>query len=269
MHRNLSATPDRNIADGPTEVPKTAKGVIDVDLGRSKPLGSPEGKAGLIAMTRARLAESRGMDEQAIDAYREVRRHDPNQPGVAHALAVLYDRAGRSDDAAAEFKRALHESSDDADVLCDYGYFLYGGNNLGEAISAYQRALKLQPDHRQCQINLATALATRGNDSDAMALYTRAIGPAAARHNVGVIKMASGQRDAARELLSDASRRDPSVARRAAPMLAAIDRRTGPNVEAIAENDPSTVLTTRTPDDSVQMTGFVLPSIDNASIANE
>ena len=132
------------------------------------PLADPTGQALEIALETARLAEERGMDREAIDAYLNVRNQQPNRPGVAHALAVLYDRTGRVDAAAAEYTRALEEEPKDADLHCDYGYFLYSSSRLDEAEASYRRALELAPHHRQTQVNLGVLLAYGGKDKEAM-----------------------------------------------------------------------------------------------------
>jgi Tfp pilus assembly protein PilF len=163
------------------------------------------------------------MDREAITAYLSVRRQQPDHPGVAHALAVLYDRAGRVDEAAAEYRRALAEKPNDADLICDVGYFQYSTDRFDEAVASYRRALSLEPDHRQTKINLALLQAQRGHDEEAMRLFTEAIGPAAARHNLGMIKLRQGNSQAARALLSDAAARDPSVARMSTAVLASLD----------------------------------------------
>lgn len=174
-------------------------------------LADPSEQRLKIAWETARLAEQRGMDQEAIEAYLTVREHEPSRVGVAHALAVLYDRSGMTDAAEREYQAALSETPDDADVHCDYGYFLYSNGRLEPAEANLREALRLQPTHRQATVNLALVLGHRGRYEEAGELFTAAIGPAAAMHNVGMLKLQAGDVAAAQEMLAEAKRRDPSI----------------------------------------------------------
>lgn len=166
-----------------------------------------------VCMEIARLAAERGMDDEALHQYTQARSLKPEAKGLAHPLAVLHDRAGRADAAMREYERALKEAPRDADVLCDYGYFLYSRGDLEAAESKLRQALARNKEHRQAQINLATVMGTRGDFVEAEEWFSRAIGPAAAKHNVGMLKLRSGDRQAACVDLQAAAVADPSLQR--------------------------------------------------------
>jgi len=174
-------------------------------------LQDPAGQQLAISRETAKLAEERGLDSEAIQAYLDVRKLDPSATGVAHALAVLYDRSGMTDAAAREYDKALQESPQKADLHCDYGYFLYSTGRDAEAEVSLQKSLRLSPDHRQATINLALVVGHQGRYDEALQLFTKAIGPAAALHNVGLLKLQAGETIAAKQMLAEASRRDPSI----------------------------------------------------------
>lgn len=164
-----------------------------------------------ICLETAELARTRGMDEEAIEQFTRARQIDPNVTGVAHPLAVLYDRAGRADAAQREYAAALQEQPSDPDVLCDYGYFLYSRDRLEEAEAKLRESLERAPKHRQAQINLGLVVGSRGEYAEAEALFRRAIGPAAAAHNVGMLKLRAGDEAGAIADLRSAAARDPSL----------------------------------------------------------
>lgn len=164
-----------------------------------------------ICLETAELARARGMDEEAIEQFTRARQIDPNVTGVAHPLAVLYDRAGRADAAEREYLAALEEAPSDPDVLCDYGYFLYGRDRIEEAEAKLRESLEWSPGHRQAQINLGLVLGSRGEYAEAESLFRRAIGPAAAAHNVGMLKLRAGDESGAVADLRSAAARDPSL----------------------------------------------------------
>ncbi len=166
---------------------------------------------GRIAYETAKLAEERGMDEEAIANYEKAREFEPNQAGIAHALAVLYDRAGRVDAAEREYLAALQEDTDNPDIHCDYGYFLHSTRRPAEAEKHLRQALALSPTHRQAQVNLGLLLGTAGKFDESLQWFTTAIGPAAAQHNVGMLKLKRGDMIGGREHLRSAAARDPSL----------------------------------------------------------
>ncbi|WP_143544043.1 tetratricopeptide repeat protein [Rhodopirellula sp. MGV] len=210
------------------------------DLPSQQPLADPTGKSAEIALQTALLAESRGMDREAVVAYLNLRKQRPDQAGLAHSLAVLYDRLGRVDDAAIEYRRALKETPNDVDLLCDHGYFQYSSGELEAAAKSFVRALEIDPEHRQTKINFAVLRAHQGDDAQAMNLFAESIGPAAARHNLGMIKLQQGDMNAARALLTEAAARDPSVAKRSNQVLASLEHSTT-NIAGGEEPDSTTV----------------------------
>jgi len=164
-----------------------------------------------IAMETADLARKRGMDEEAIAQYLVARSIDPKVKGVAHPLAVLYDRAGKMDAAEREYRIAIAEQADNADLLSDHGYFLYSRGKHDEAETTLRSALKIQPKHHQATVNLALVVGARGNYDESQRLFTEAIGPAAALHNIGMLKLRAGDQAGAIENLKVASSQDPSL----------------------------------------------------------
>lgn len=176
------------------------------------------------------------MDAEAISAYEEVRELDPNHPGVSHALAVLYDRAAMTDAAQREYTAALKESPDDTDVLCDYGYFLYSTGRLEEAEQTLRRGIVIDPDHQKTVINLAVVLATRRQYDEAKTLFERAIGPAAALHNIGMFKLRQGEAVAGESMIAAALQKDPSLGQSRAVLENVADSVNRPYVAAQAED---------------------------------
>lgn len=191
--------------------PTTAVTKAETQAQAQPALANPEGQALQIALQTARLAEQRGMDVEAIAAYEKVRKLQPNQPGVAHALAVLYDRGAMTDAAQREYNKALVESPDDADVLCDYGYFLYCIGDLHRAEQRLRQCLHIDSEHVQGATNLAVVLASGQHYDEAKTLFERAIGSAAAMHNIGLFKMRHGRSEEGRAMIAVAVEQDPSL----------------------------------------------------------
>ena len=150
-------------------------------------------------------------DDHAIAQLERARELDPQIKGVAHLLAVLYDRQGRMDAADREYQQAMRESKHDADVLNDYGYFLYCRGDLARAEQMLQLALRQEKDHSKAQLNLGLILASEGRMDESYRMFEKAVGPAAAHHNVGMLLIRNGQREQGLEHLQQAAQADPSL----------------------------------------------------------
>jgi Tfp pilus assembly protein PilF len=175
----------------------------------------------LAAATESRKAEAcrrtglelarHNRDEHAIEQLERARKIAPNISGVSHPLAVLYDRQGRFDAADREYQQALNESPRDADLLNDYGYFLYSRGDLALADQQLRAAIKSAPDHQKAHLNLGLVLGRQERFEEALVVFERAVGPAAARHNLGLLYTQHGNSAEAQRWFAEAARLDPSL----------------------------------------------------------
>jgi Tfp pilus assembly protein PilF len=150
-------------------------------------------------------------DEQAIVQLERARQLNPQIRGTAHTLAVLYDRQRLLDAAEREYRAALRESPRDADVLNDYGYFLYSrGDNAGSE-SHLREALRIQAGHPQARLNLALTLAGQGRYEESFAEFERALGKASGHYNVAVLLLRSGEVERGMEQLRLSLQEDPGL----------------------------------------------------------
>ncbi|MFG0294828.1 MAG: tetratricopeptide repeat protein [Maioricimonas sp. JB045] len=150
-------------------------------------------------------------DRHAIEQLKRAREISPDLEGIAHPLAVLYDRQGQVDAAEREYRRALKETPRAADLHNDYGYFLYSQGRLADAEQALRKALELQQDHPQAQINLGLVLAASDRYEEAFTQFEAAAGTAAAHHNIGMLLARAGRQEQALVHLRKAVQRDPSL----------------------------------------------------------
>lgn len=171
---------------------------------------SPRRRAETYAAGAAKL-EQDGFPRDAAEQYAKARSVDPSLPGIAHRLAVLYDREENFEKAAPEYAAALAERPDDADVRNDYGYFRLRQGAFDEAERSLRQALELAPEHAAARGNLAQLLAETGREAEALAIYERLVGPAAARSNVGLILARRGRTPEARRHLEAAVALEPTL----------------------------------------------------------
>lgn len=167
-------------------------------------------KAEACRLTALELATAE-KDEHAIAQFEQSRQLAPNLKGIAHPLAVLYDRQGRLDAAQREYERALQEDPRNADVLYDYGYFLYSRGDFAGARQRLDQALARNAQHPKARINLAMVLAAEERYDEAFGHFEQALGPAAAHHNIGLLQMRAGRQQEAIAHLQQSAATDPSL----------------------------------------------------------
>ena len=93
------------------------------------------------------------------------------QPGLPSG------RAGKVDEAIAQYQRALEIRPDFAKAHNNLGNALAGRGRTDEAIRHYQQALEIKPDFAEAHNNLGIALARRGQTHEAIAHFERAVRP--------------------------------------------------------------------------------------------
>jgi len=150
-------------------------------------------------------------DEHAIAQLERARELDPGIKGVAHLLAVLYDRQGRIDAAEREYLQALKETKNSPDVLNDYGYYLYCREELTRAEEVLRDCLQQDRTHKTAMLNLGMVLAKQGKNEESFAAFEKVVGPAAAHHNLGMLELRAGSRQEGLRHLQQAANRDPSL----------------------------------------------------------
>lgn len=178
------------------------------------PTELPADVAANACLKTAEELERRGFDAEAAAEYERARHLNPAVgDSVSHRLAVLYDRAGDDARAAAEFDRAVKRSPNDPDVLNDLGYFHAARGNWAEAESHLQRAVRAKPAHAGAWANLGLVFVKTGRVEEGRKAFERAVPPAQAAYNVGVLLAGAGRPDEARASLRNALALDPGLAR--------------------------------------------------------
>jgi Tfp pilus assembly protein PilF len=168
---------------GPDSVPAAAKASL------------PPKKAAMACVATAEELQAKGHANEAVLLFERARQLDPKQARVCRDLAVLYDQQGQDARALAEYQKALELTPRDADLLNDWGYFHFRRGDWTEAEKQFRAALAESPTHERATINLGLTLGEQGRYQDSYEVFAKAIGPAAAHSNVGVL-LASRGRDA-------------------------------------------------------------------------
>jgi len=130
-----------------------------------------------------------GRAREAEGLYRQILDEEPGNGDALHRLGVLMMQ--REDNAAAIdlIGRGAQARPRSANIHASLGQALAAGGRAGEAITAFERALAIQPDLVEALFGLAGALQSTGNRERAVEVYRKllAIKPdfADAHNNLG------------------------------------------------------------------------------------
>jgi len=183
----------------------------------------PPKEAAQACLTAAEQMQNAGQVGQAIVLYEKARRNDPSQKTIAHHLGVLYDIQGDSSRSLTEFKQAIEAEPKNADVFSDLGYYYFQRNNLTDAERELRKAIEIDPKHAKALNNLGMVLAAENRFSESFEIFSKAVGPAAAHSNVGVLMAKQGRNDEARKEFHAALALD-STLKQPQAFLAYLDR---------------------------------------------
>lgn len=160
----------------------------------------------------ATLLRALGRHEEALEL---LWRHQQLLPGDAQGLADIGQslaRLGRFTEAGSYLRRAL-EADDNPNTRYDRAVVLAQLGRTDEAVAEYERALDLNPNHLNARNNLAATLARLGKLREAEVHLERVLAAAPehadAHTNLGIVFAARGQFDRAARELQEALRINP------------------------------------------------------------
>jgi Flp pilus assembly protein TadD len=139
----------------------------------------------------------------------------PNDPHVLTELAITYNLQGQSTLATPLFAEVAEHSADQAAAFNNIGVNQISRREYREAVVSLQQARQLNPTDQQIGNNLAMALALAGEEQQALALYGKTVGEAAAWNNLGYLYMTQGRHDDAERALRRAIDVNPRYYRKA------------------------------------------------------
>jgi len=146
--------------------------------------------------------------EEAIDAYDEAIKLDPNYVKAWNNKGVSLGKLGQFDEGMRCFDEAIKIDSNNAEAWKNKGIVLYGQGKVDEAVKAYDEAIRLDPGLTIAWNNKGNALGKQGKFDEAIKAYDEAIRldpkDAIAWKNKGNALMAQGSTTEANEAISRA-----------------------------------------------------------------
>ena len=122
----------------------------------------------------ARLLQAGRIDEAAA-LYERAIFLRPDHAESHGYLGIAFARQGRLDDAVTHYERALALKPDNTDVLYNLALALMRQARFDDAGARLRQVLTIQPDHAEAHNDLASTFKYQGKFDDALAHYARAI----------------------------------------------------------------------------------------------
>jgi len=108
-----------------------------------------------------------GLLDDAIEAYREALRINPESASAHYNLGLALYHKGLLDEAIEAYREALRINPESANTRTNLGLALYRKGLLDDAIEAYREALRINPQDALAQLNLGIALKDKGLTAEA------------------------------------------------------------------------------------------------------
>lgn len=140
-----------------------------------------------------------GRTQEAVAEYERAVAADPKHAKSHNNLALALVELGRLDEAASHFRTSL-DLAPKAEIWSDYGFTMARLGKREEALAAYGKALEIDPACPSAHLNLAVVAIQTGNFADAEQHYRQALPgrPTAEAHNgLGYVLARQGRTDEA------------------------------------------------------------------------
>jgi Flp pilus assembly protein TadD len=141
---------------------KLEKSAEDPDVSEASPFESGMVLADLLALTNK--------TKEALSAYQQLARDNPDKPDVEESLGYLAWQSGDHDAARGHFARALATGTKNAQMCFDYAMLSRGGaDTVKNALPAFRQALDLKPDYAEARLQLGLMLVNTRDYPEAIA----------------------------------------------------------------------------------------------------
>ncbi|MEX0725434.1 MAG: tetratricopeptide repeat protein [Planctomycetaceae bacterium] len=157
----------------------------------------------------AQLAEAQwqaelGNNRIARESYANILERNANSAEAIVGLARLDQTAGRMTEAEQGFKTALALHPDDVEIISAVAQFYTSQERWSDTKDVLQKGIERHPHEITLTYQLAVLHAKSGQNSLALADFTKAVGEAEAHYNLAIILYESGNRHAAEKHLLQA-----------------------------------------------------------------
>jgi tetratricopeptide (TPR) repeat protein len=157
-----------------------------------------------------------GRPEEALVAYEQAIRLDPNHAKIYNNQGNVLHDLGRLEEALMAYEQAIRLDPNYANAYYNQGNVLQALGRPGEALMAYEQAIRLDPNYAKAYYNQGVVLHDLGRLKEALMAYEQTIrldpNYADAYYNQGVVLYDLGRLEEALMAYEQAIRLDPNYA---------------------------------------------------------
>lgn len=157
------------------------------------------------------LAESQNSPDQAIRQYNEALKADPKHTKSLFRLGVVYAQQRKFAEATDAWQRYIEVSGRAAVGYNNLALCYEQAGRSGDAAAAYLKGIEADPKSEPLHVNYGMMLARQGKIDEAMKELTTVVSPAAAHYDLGVVFERQGRMAEARMEYRLALQLDPSL----------------------------------------------------------
>ena len=147
-------------------------------VGERRPYLRTLGKREMIGVYLKSLGAAlsrRGMEEDALQVYRQASLFSPGLPDVYYNAGVSYQKLGKNDDAVAQYRKALALDPDMEIARGNLGAALCSCGKVEEGIQEFLKAIEINPENIKARAGLAKAYFSQGAYRESIAHCDRAM----------------------------------------------------------------------------------------------
>jgi tetratricopeptide (TPR) repeat protein len=123
---------------------------------------------------RAIILHQLGRPQEALGAFEDLQRRNPQDAQNWHMAGVIFQGLGRMKDALAAYDRALEIAPDHCAALINRGVVLDAAGQLDEALANFDLAMQLRPEDGNNLFNRGSVLQRLDRSEEALAAYDTA-----------------------------------------------------------------------------------------------
>lgn len=137
-----------------------------------------------ISLEKGREHYRNDEDTQAIEAFQEAIKLDPDLAEAHFRLGLTYDALGQQQEAEGAYKKAVEtykkyldseENNNDAEAHYNLGQTYAGLHVYGEAVREYRQAVRLKPDDAAIYYDLGLALMRLAQYDEAVSAFSKSL----------------------------------------------------------------------------------------------
>lgn len=122
-------------------------------------------------LEKARALLNTGSHIQALEVYQKLKKMEADNLDLQREIAEAYFSAGKTKEALAEFEALVKHFPGEYQLYEKIGELYFQNKNYNQAIYPFQKALSLEPDNMNAQLNLARSYNFSGEKEKALPFY--------------------------------------------------------------------------------------------------